>query len=112
MWKFFDSEKSTVRVGGPRQSPTGALPIVPSVNPFMVYRLVLPQLMSPFLLKLVFLQGCAGRGLGRALPPPPIPEGSFTFERPPITGVMDDPLVRLIIDPVSHEPKTSRSTLS
>ena len=55
--KFLESEKSTVRVGGPRQSPTGAFPKVPNCIPFKVYRFGLIQKKFPFLLNCGFLQG-------------------------------------------------------
>src|SRR5439155_19407741 len=88
MLKFFVTEKSTTRVGGPRQSPIGAFPIVPKVKPSMVYRFGLTKWRSEEEENLGFLQGCPGTKFGRDAPAPfPIPEGSLTFDSPPMVGV-------------------------
>jgi len=45
-------------------------------------------LMNWKFLKLGFWQGCPGTMLGSSTPaPPPIPDGSLTFEMPPMNGV-------------------------
>src|SRR5262249_26047710 len=36
--KVFANDESTVRVGGPSQSPMRALPTAPNLKPFIVYR--------------------------------------------------------------------------
>src|SRR6266478_10057644 len=108
--KCFANDKSTVRVGGPRQSPTGAVPMVPNLNPFSVY---LFGLIHWKLAKLGLRHGCPGTKLGRWAPAPlPIPDGSPTFEMPPMVGVRECPLVRTTIDSIAQEPRAVRTYLS
>src|SRR5882762_11515351 len=58
-----DRDKSTLATPGPRQSPTGAFPIVPTLKPFKVYRLGLIH--WHWLEKVELRQGCPGTMFGR-----------------------------------------------
>src|SRR5262245_1258936 len=85
-----------------------AVPTVPNLKPFIVYRFGLSH--WKLLLKFGARQGWPGTTLGISTPlPMPIPDGSFTFDRPPMTGVREEPLEMLTIEPSCHEPNVSRT---
>ena len=89
MLKNFDTDKSALATPGPRQSPIGAVPIVPNLKPFNVYRLGLTH-WNP-LLKLAALQGCPATRFGRYEPfPSPMPESSFRLPKPPSARTLLD----------------------
>src|SRR6266481_674241 len=85
-----DRDRSILATPGPRQSPTGALPMVASLRPFKVYRFWLIH--WNWLEKLELRQGCPATMFGRYAPSPrPMPEISFTPDpaalKPLMTGV-------------------------